>query len=115
MWRLAFLATLAVSSADDTFFLKPNKTGVELALAIRLRNGNSHEPPHHRRSACPLVAVWVAVTPSPSSAKLEAVLKQMTAAGMQANRTVLFAHSLGGVMAQNWLDDASKADGLVPA
>ena len=66
-------------------------------------------------------AVWVGVpeyvadTPEPVQfgAKLEAVLKQMTAAGMQANRTVLFAHSLGGVMAQNWLDDASKADGLV--
>ncbi len=66
-------------------------------------------------------AVWVGVpeyvadTPEPVQfgAKLEAVLKQMTAAGMNANRTVLFAHSLGGVMAQNWLDDASKADGLV--
>ena len=61
------------------------------------------------------VPEYVADTPEPVQfgAKLEAVLKQMTTAGMQANRTVLFAHSLGGVMAQNWLNDASKADGLV--
>ena len=126
MWRLSALALAAAAAGDDTFFLKPNKTGVDLALVII--QGASCPPGGYRPVAEAIqrassFAVWVGVpeyiddTPEPVQfgAKLEAVLKQMRDAGMHANRTVLLAHSLGGVMAQNWLapQSAPKADGLV--
>lgn len=119
--QLLILVICAEAKADDTFFLPPKKAGVEVALAII--QGASSPPEGYRpiaeaiQAASPF-ALWVGVpefiadTPEPVQfgAKLQSVLGQMRAAGMATNRTVLLAHSLGGVMSQSYV--ASEYHGI---
>lgn len=125
--RLLALLVAAAVCADDSFFLKapPNKSpGPTIALV--LIQGASSPPSGYRpiaealQAASPL-PVWVGVpqflidTPSPVQfgSKLRQTIKIMEAAGMRANRTVVFAHSLGGVFAQMHAASSSDCDALV--
>ena len=119
--RACWLLVAAIAAADESFFLRPppNKTGP--AVALVLIQGASCPPSGYRpvaeaiQEALPLPA-WVAVpqflvdTPEPVlfAAKLRNALKEMERAGMVANRTVVFGHSLGGVFSQRHVVENAK-------
>jgi hypothetical protein len=126
MWAIvANVLFLAGSLGDNSFFLKPNKTGTQIALMII--QGAECPPAGYRLFAeavqrASSFALWVGVpeyvanTPEPVQfgSKLKSVLKSMAAAGMNANRTVLVAHSLGGVMSQQYVSSGRQGlDGLI--
>ena len=112
MLLLALLPAIAVG--DESFFLKPppgKLAGPEIALVIV--QGASSPTAGYRSVAEAIqnateLPVWVGVPqflldePSPIqlSSKIRDSLHSMTAHGMAANRTLLLAHSLGGVFAQ---------------
>ena len=114
---------MAFCAADKSFVLPPpaGKSGETVALV--LIQGASSPPGGYRpflealQKVSPL-PLWVGVpefiadTPQPLqfNSKLKESLGAMAKAGMVANRTVLLAHSLGGVFAQQHVVSSSGSD-----
>ena len=86
-------------------------TGARSALrCLRLSQGGYKPIAQALQAACPF-PLWVAVPefvndlpePAQFGRKVEELVQEMTDAGMHANRTWMVAHSLGGVMAQQYV------------
>lgn len=124
---LLLLQLVGFGLADESFYLSPppgKAIGPDIALI--LIQGASSPPNAYRavakaiQAASPL-PIWVGVpqflldTPEPFrfDAKLREIRRVMEAAGMVANHTVILAHSLGGIFAQQHVVDKGGIDALV--
>lgn len=126
MFRALLVGLAACMAAgDNTYVMQPldGKTGPEVAVV--LIQGASCDPASYKPFAQAIQQasddkVWIGVpefiedTPEPVQfgGKVKDVLSSMTKAGMNANFTMMVAHSLGGVMAQTGTH-AAGADALV--
>ena len=112
---LALLSLTALAASDKHYFLPPpaGKTGPEISLIFI--QGASCPPDGYRPLGAAIQAaspfpVWFGVpeflddTPQPLQFKdkLKQLNDEMTTAGMKANKSVVMAHSLGGVMTQTY-------------
>ena len=126
MCKLLVLLASA-SAADDSYFIPPPSGKHGAVVSLVLIQGASSPPGGYRpfaeavQRASPL-KVWVGVpeffadTPEPLqfASKVHELTGKMVAAGMHANRSVMLAHSLGGVMAQQYVTShAAVVDALV--
>jgi pimeloyl-ACP methyl ester carboxylesterase len=128
-WTKAILCSLfaALAAGDDTFFLKPaaGKSGEEIAVVI-IQGAScppgGYQPLGEAIQAASPFPVWIGVPeyiqdipePAQFGSKLDDVLGRMATAGMTTNRTIIAAHSLGGVMSQIYLTSlGGHAEALV--
>ena len=123
----AILLLVSAASSDNSYTLKPPAGKQGATISLILIQGESSPPGGYRpfaeavQAASPL-PVWVGVpefvadTPEPLQfgSKIKNVTEQMVKAGMSANRSVILGHSLGGVMAQQYVTShVGEFDALV--
>ena len=113
----AVLCTLASSAIGDDIVLKPTKSGVK-EVGLVFIQGAQIEPKQYLplvqevQKASPF-AVWVGIpdfafdVPEPIviSGGIDRVLQSMKDSGMNATDIIFAAHSLGGVILQDYLND----------